>query len=60
MLLETIVRILEERQESAAREVLNGMEQQAYWSKVGEYKAYTKMLDDIHELASKLRKGEKI
>ncbi len=59
MILEAIVKMVEERRDIAAREILAGLDQEHYWSKVGSYKAYCGVLDDIMDLASRLRKGDK-
>ena len=61
MILEDIVKELVDHREMVARQILNGLPTfEVYREKVGEYKAYSKIYDDIFEIAAKLRKGEKL
>ncbi len=59
MILEEIVKMIRERRDVAAREVLSGLSQEDYRERVGSYKTCVKLLGDIEELASRLRRGEK-
>ena len=59
MILEEIVKMIRDRRDTATREILGGLSQEEYRERLGSYKACTKLLGDIEDLASRLRRGEK-